>query len=83
MNEKEKKSTPKGRIQKLNAIIEILKANGGKITFGKLLSQMDLKYGTTRETLWSYLDTLKNAGKVDFPEIFIIYRENDVEIRLV
>ncbi|MEM2546506.1 MAG: hypothetical protein QXM37_02635 [Candidatus Bathyarchaeia archaeon] len=76
-------STPKTRIQRLNEIVEILKRNGGKATFGKLYGEMALKYGTRKNTFWEYLEALKMAGKIDYPEIFPSHQESEIEIKLI
>ena len=60
-------STPKGRIQKLNEILETLEKNKGKMKFRALYGALALKYGTTENTLYSYLDALNAAGKIDYP----------------
>ncbi|MEM2463645.1 MAG: hypothetical protein QXY07_03065 [Candidatus Bathyarchaeia archaeon] len=63
--------------------MEMLKQSNGKATFGNLYSQMALKYGVTKTTFWSYLETLKMAGKVDYPEVFQSHLESEIEIKLI
>lgn len=71
-------STPKARIQKLNEILEILESNNGRMPFKKLYGNLALKYGTTENTLWSYLEALKAAGKIDYSNCVQIGKDFDV-----
>jgi len=74
-------STPKGRIQKLNEILEVLAKNKGKMKFRALYGALALKYGTTEQTMWSYLDALKAAGKVNYSDV--VLKTEDFEVWLV
>jgi len=75
--------TPKSRLQRLNEILETLKKNGGEVTFGQLYGEMALKYGVTKSTFWNYLETLKMAGKIDYPEIYLTHQEPHIKIKLI
>ena len=71
-------STPKGRIQKLNEILSLLEKNKGKMKFGALYGSLALKYGTTEQTMWSYLNALKAAGKIDYQTVVLKTQDFDV-----
>lgn len=71
-------STPKGRIQKLNEILEILEKNEGKMKFKALYGSLALRYGTTEQTMWSYLNALKAGGKIDYSTVVIKTHDFDV-----
>jgi len=75
--------TAKERVKRLNEILEMLKNNGGKSTFGKLYGEMALKYGVSKKTFWSYLEALEYAGKIKYPKIYLSGREHEIEISLV
>jgi len=71
-------STPKERIQKLNEILEILKANNGRMPFKKLYGKLALKYGTTENTMWNYLEALKAAEEIDYSAMVRIGQDFEV-----
>lgn len=74
--------TPKNRKEKLNEILDMLRENNGKTTFGKLFGRFAMEYGTSERTFWDYLETLKMAGKIDYG-IYRVSQKKDLEIFLV
>ena len=72
-------STPKTRLERLNRILELLKANKGKMAFKELYGNFALE--VTLRTFWGYLDTLRLAGKISYPEIYLANREEEIEIK--
>ena len=75
--------SPKTRLERLNEILRILEEKGGKAKFREVFAALALKYGVTRKTFWDYLETLKTAGKIDYPTAFLRHQEDDIEIRIV
>ena len=73
----------KQRTRKLQEILKILSENEGKMSFGELYGKIAMKYGTTKRTFDSYLEALKLAKKIDYPEIYIIWKEKDQIITLL
>jgi hypothetical protein len=59
------------RLRRLQEILQILRERGGEAKFSSLYGEFALKYGTTERTFWSYLEALKNAGKIDYPAVLI------------
>ncbi len=59
------------RKQKLDEILELLKKNDGKMTFGELFRHFVSKYGTSRKTFWSYLKDLISAELIAKKSIVI------------
>ena len=75
--------SPKTRLERLNEILRILEERGGKARFKEVYAVLALKHGVTRKTFWDYLETLKTAGKIDYPTAFPRHQEDDIEIRIV
>ena len=75
--------TPRGRINRLNEILDTLKENNGKLTFGKLFGHFALNYGTTKRTFMDYLDTLRLTGKISYSEKILFHKRNETIIELV
>lgn len=73
------KGTRKERIEK---VLDILRENNGEMEFKDIYGEMALTYGLTKRTFSSYLDALKAAGKIDYPEIVLIAREDEFVIKL-
>jgi Fe2+ or Zn2+ uptake regulation protein len=73
----------KRRKEKLQEILKLLSENKGKMSFGELYGKLAIKYGTTKQTFWSYLDALDSAGLIEVPAIINILTENKTEIKLV
>jgi len=74
--------TSKSRIERLNEILTTLKKNEGEATFGELYGHFAVSYGTTKRTFWSYLEVLKIAGKIDYPDIIVSAKEDETRIVL-
>jgi len=66
------------RLEKLTEIQNYLKMKGGKATFEEVYGDVTLKYGTTTDTLWNYLEALQIAGKIVYTGIDL----EDTEITL-
>lgn len=75
--------TGKGRLEKLNIILDMLRKNNGTIKFGELYGQFALEHGTTERTFWEYLETLKMGGKIDYPRTYVIAMKENLEIKLL
>ncbi len=67
----------------MQTLLDILKEHGGPIPFTELFGAMSAKLGTTKNTLWSYLEALKAEGKIDYPVSYPVWggKEN-LTIRL-
>jgi len=72
----------KQRIKKLQEILKLLSENEGKMNFGELYGKIAMKYGTTKQTFWSYLNALDNAELIEAPAIINILTEDRTEIKL-
>lgn len=68
------------RKEKLQEILKLLSENGGKMNFVNLLAKMTLKYGTTKETFWSYLSELENLGLIRVPGSTDILTGNEIKL---
>lgn len=75
--------TKKSRKEILEDILDQLKENNGKMTFGQLLGYISWKYGTTKRTFDEYLKTLYLAHQIDYPSIYSSIMENNVKISLL
>ena len=73
----------KQRTEKLQEILKLLSENEGKMSFGELYGKIALKYGTTKRAFNSYLETLKGSKKIEYPAIYMIWKENDQIITLL
>lgn len=71
------------RLERINEVLRILKANNGKMTFKQLYGKMALTYGITSKTFWGYLKTLKTASKIDYPSVLLFDKEVEIEIKLL
>lgn len=71
------------KLEKLNAILDLLKKHKGTIKFGKLYGQIALKYGTSYRTFSEYLEVLRMAGKIEYPRTYTRSQEEYVEIKLL
>jgi len=71
------------KLEKLNAILDLLKKHKGIMEFGKLYGQIALKYGTSYRTFWEYLDVLRMAGKIEYPQTHMKAQEEYIEIKLL
>ena len=75
-------STPKTRLQRLSEILKLLEDNGNMMKFKDLYGRMALAYGVTERTFWEYLEVLKSANKIDYPEIYRAEQKGEIEIKL-
>jgi hypothetical protein len=71
------------RKERIAEILKILAENQGKMKYGELYGKLATKYGTTKRTFDSYLEALKLAGKIDYPEVYIAWQENNQIITLL
>jgi predicted RNA-binding protein (virulence factor B family) len=75
-----KKKMSKQRKEKLQEILKLLSENGGKMNFVDLFAKMVLKYGTTKETFWSYLGELESSGLIKVPGSIDILTGNEIKL---
>jgi hypothetical protein len=75
----------KERQRRLQEILSFLREKGGEVKFSDLYGEFAVKYGITERTFWSYLEALKNAGKIDYPTVWLkpISGEDDRPIKLL
>jgi transposase len=75
----------KERQRRLQEILSFLRERGGEVKFSDLYGEFTPKYGITERTFWSYLKALKNAGKIDYPIVWLIpiSGEDDRPIKLL
>jgi hypothetical protein len=70
------------RKEKVEEILQILRDKKGEATFGFIFSRMFEKHHLTKLTCWDYLEALKTARKIAYPEMYIIGQENEMVIKL-
>jgi hypothetical protein len=75
----------KERQRRLQEILRILRERGWRSEVQRPYGEFALKYGITERTFWSYLEALKNAGKIDYPTVWLIpiSGEDDRPIKLL
>lgn len=69
--------------EKMNAIIELLKAKNGKAEWREVFGLLVGKYETTEVEFRSYLVALQVEGKIEFDESCMESGVECVEIRLL
>jgi len=72
-----------GSAERLDYVLKILKENEGTMTFSELCEKFARTRYTTKKKMWYYLDALKSAKKIDYPEKYPAHREGDVKIVLL
>ena len=73
---------PTERQKKLEYVLQILRDKKGEAKFRYVFSLMFQRYSLSKRTFWSYLEDLKTAGKIEYPETFIAVNEDSVLVTL-
>jgi hypothetical protein len=72
--------TAKRRKERLNQILETLGENRGEMKNSELMGPLLFEWGCTEGTYWSYLETLRAAGKIGYPQAWKL--NEDITIKL-
>lgn len=58
------------RQERLDALLMLIKENGGAMMFGELHAKAESQWGLTEKALWGYVDTLRDAERLRYPEFW-------------
>ena len=70
------------RKDRIDKILETLKKNGGSMTLKELRGPLLFEWGLRKETFWTYLETLREASKIDYPTSWLEPKEPHIVIKL-